>query len=206
MDPIIPSDLGDAAKSPQLNAHTTRILFSENTWVFPAGELHEASFLRTLSPTSITSIASMEILFYFDDARDFHPGDKLTYYHRKAGESIHDGEDVDRRAIMRQYSAEIDQWERELAQIWLSKVHEIAGWKLQHLKLVFTTDEFVDYAFMEFIRLVSTLRFEHGLPPHFEVVAKLKFIGVQAETVMRELNTTEWTTGGACGFCVGGLH
>jgi len=208
MDPRVPSALGNASKSAAFHEHARNILFAENIWVFPRGEVHEGAFLRKISPSDLATIAAMEVPLTYDDARDYHPGDSYIYRVRKANECRHDGEPVDKAAIRQDYDDEVAQWERGLAESWVKKVQEVARMKLGYLRLDFTALDVNDVglSLARFMMTLDELEFPHGLPPHFEVVAGTKKAAACVERGMRERFTTEWTREGVCAFCEGGLH
>ncbi|MCJ1247815.1 hypothetical protein MMC30_005030 [Trapelia coarctata] len=199
MDPRIPSALGDASKSATFRRYAATILLAQNIW--PA-------FLRSLPPSALATITAMELPLCYDDARDYHPGDKYTYCVRKARECRYDQEPVDYATIGHDYDNEVWQWENQLARTWIEKVKEVAGMKLGYLRLEFTAADVNDVgrSLARFMRSLSKLEFKHGLPPHFEVVAGTKQAAGCVERKMRELFTTEWTTEGTCACCQGGLH
>jgi len=203
--PPTPSSLalGDATKSPAFRARTSRILFTENLWVFPAGGLHEAAYLGSVPPASI---AAMDLTLHYDDARDFHPGDSLTYYGWKALECRRAGEAVDRAAIGRAYAEDIADWERELATVWIEKVRAVGRLRLGYLRLAFENVLDVGLCMRYFSQMLGGVRFEFGLPPHFEVVAPRESVVRCNEGILRGRCTSDWTRNGTCGFCERGLH
>ena len=208
MDPKVPANLGDASKSAAFLLGASTILLTENTWVFPHGEVEDGAFLGDLLPDARALISAMEVRLGYHDANAYHPGDRYTYCVRKANERRHDGEPVDKAAIEQEYDVEVADWEVDLAKTWTRKVQEVAGMKLGSLRLDFTAVHVDDVGLplAHFMLSLDELEFPHGLPPHFEVVAGTEKAARCIEKGLRDMFTTEWTREGTCAFCKGGLH
>ena len=149
-----------------------KLLFEDNTWVFPAGALPRFHFLERLPRPLLANITSMEITFAWDEASSLPPTDRTTYTNRRVAYCRRVGKPVDEYSISIAYLARRIDCQMEAYRIWCRKFDIVAKLRLRHLKLDFTAAFIIYDGFLADILVESTLpRFLHGLPKRLEIVA-----------------------------------